>query len=372
MLARTTYKIGRLVEETHHFRSKIYVLLVALSLLFSIPLSPALGEPEGVAPGSSDSTIANSQRDLAIAVRDYEGALTQTEKSRRSIKLIAEQVDASNRQLEEAKKIYNKRMELYYRNGPISIIEFIFSAKTPYEFSSRMDMMANLGQQDLALINEVTGLQNDLNDRLKILGQKYQSQSRQKQTLASRRRMIEEQLRLEQERLNSVKQLGSIDGAMIASLPEKRDMPSRDIDPAQRAMDATQMIFPIDGAHAFCNTWGAPRSGGRHHQGTDIYANRGMPCVAVRDGVISTISTHGLAGLYVRLIDGDGTMYAYIHLDAFAEGLFEGQPVKQGDVVGYVGNTGNASGGACHLHFEIHPNGGGPVNPYPYLTNADI
>ena len=113
------------------------------------------------------------------------------------------------------------------------------------------------------------------------------------------------------------------------------------------------------------NDWGFPRSGGRFHEGNDLFAPRGRPAVAVVSGtVVQTIGR--LGGNQVKLFGDDGVGYYYTHLDRFgAKGR-----VSAGTAVGYVGNTGNAAGGPTHVHFEVHPGGGAAVNPYPRIVGV--
>ncbi len=128
--------------------------------------------------------------------------------------------------------------------------------------------------------------------------------------------------------------------------------------------------FPVGGLANYSDDWLYPRfSGGFHlHQGNDIFAATGVPVRAPFTGVART-STNGLGGLSVDVTLPDGTYVYMAHMNAFAPILASGQsvPVHQGDVVAFVGATGDAAGGASHDHFEIHPKGGAAVDPKPYL-----
>lgn len=120
-------------------------------------------------------------------------------------------------------------------------------------------------------------------------------------------------------------------------------------------------VCPIAGPVTFTNDWGMPRSGGRSHKGTDMINPYGTPNIAVVSGRI-TFDVSGLGGNGVHLWGDDGNLYYYAHLSRW-----EGQPrpVKQGEVVGYTGDSGNARGGIAHTHFQMHPGGKEPTNPYP-------
>jgi murein DD-endopeptidase MepM/ murein hydrolase activator NlpD len=130
-------------------------------------------------------------------------------------------------------------------------------------------------------------------------------------------------------------------------------------------------VFPVGTPNSFGNSFGADRMMGttyaHAHQGTDIMAPFGTPLLACERGIISKIGTDVLGGNKLWLKGESGTYYYYAHLQRFADGLANGQVVEAGQVIGYVGDTGNAKGGAPHLHFEIHPDGGRAVNPYPLL-----
>jgi murein DD-endopeptidase MepM/ murein hydrolase activator NlpD len=122
-------------------------------------------------------------------------------------------------------------------------------------------------------------------------------------------------------------------------------------------------VAPVRGTCRFANSWDASRGGGRAHVGVDLISPSGTPVVAVANGTL-TRRTQGaaLSGNAWWLTTSTGTYFFYAHLSSFASGLSVGSRVQAGDVIGYVGATGNAV--SPHLHFEIHPNGGEPVNPY--------
>lgn len=120
---------------------------------------------------------------------------------------------------------------------------------------------------------------------------------------------------------------------------------------------------PVAGRHSFTDTWGAARSGGRSHQGTDLMAAYGTPLAAVTSGVVRTASS-GAGGISLYLRGDDGVTYFYAHNSR--NSVSSGERVKAGEIVGAVGTSGNAPESAPHLHFERNP-GGGPVNPYSFL-----
>jgi murein DD-endopeptidase MepM/ murein hydrolase activator NlpD len=143
---------------------------------------------------------------------------------------------------------------------------------------------------------------------------------------------------------------------------------------------AGHILMPVVGVlpSQLTDTYEQARSGGRVHRALDILAPRGTPVVAAVDGTIRKLFTSNAGGLTIYQFDRDESrVYYYAHLDAYADGLREGEVVRQGTVIGYVGTTGNAPPGTPHLHFavEILPPTkewwkGEPVNPYPILTEA--
>ena len=126
-------------------------------------------------------------------------------------------------------------------------------------------------------------------------------------------------------------------------------------------------VFPVAGEASFTDDYGAPRAGTGWHQGNDLFAPTGTPLVAVADGTLSKVGVNTLGGNRLWLTDDAGNEFYYAHLSAYAPASVEGARVRAGQVIGFVGNTGQAITTPPHLHFEVHPGGGDSVDPYPYL-----
>jgi hypothetical protein len=162
-------------------------------------------------------------------------------------------------------------------------------------------------------------------------------------------------------------------GSAVAANPTKNGVPT--------------LLFPVAGATTYQDDFGDPRGDGPPHPGNDLLATKKTPVIAVEGGKVKFWTTSATAGCMLYLYGDSGTMYEYIHLNndktmkndnrgtcvagtAYAKGLKDGAHVSAGQQVGYVGDSGDANGIHPHLHFEVHPNGGEAVDPYPYLQAA--
>lgn len=144
------------------------------------------------------------------------------------------------------------------------------------------------------------------------------------------------------------------------------------------ALHARELRVPVAGVlpTRLQDSFAARRDGNRRHGAIDIMAPKGTPVVAADAGTVWKVRSNALGGLTVYTIDDERRfVYYYAHLDRYADGLTEGQRIARGDLLGYVGTTGNAPKNTPHLHFQLMRylgNGrwwdGDPINPYPYLT----
>ncbi len=128
------------------------------------------------------------------------------------------------------------------------------------------------------------------------------------------------------------------------------------------------LAMPVQGVGTkqLRDTWGASRSEGRSHQGIDIFAACGRPVQSATRGVIVRVGENKLGGQIVGVFGPGASFHYYAHLSRFAD-VSMGDEVEVGDLLGYVGNTGNAQGTPCHLHYGIYK-GGKAQNPYPLLA----
>lgn len=156
--------------------------------------------------------------------------------------------------------------------------------------------------------------------------------------------------------------------------------PGLSLNPPRRApstghppLTAGGYVFPIYGPSSFIDSFGAPRADVSWHHGDDIFAPLGAPILAVADGTLFSVGWNDIGGLRVWLRDTAGNEFYFAHLSALATRTANGIPVQAGDVIGFVGNTGDAQGTPYHLHFEIHPVSmlylgyDGAVDPTRYL-----
>jgi hypothetical protein len=148
-----------------------------------------------------------------------------------------------------------------------------------------------------------------------------------------------------------------------------------------------RLVFPVVGSVQYRDDFGEPR-GSTRHQGNDLMAPKRALAVAAEAGKVKLWTSSSRAGCMLYLYGDSGTTYIYVHLNndltrsndnrglnceagtAFAPGLKSGEHVEAGEWIAYVGDSGDADGGASHLHFEVHPGDGAAVSPYPYLRKA--
>lgn len=307
------------------------VVLLACSLAGASPLPSALAADRSQLQKQLDSVAAQYGK--------LESQLAETEEKRRKLESDLREAD---KVIGERSALMKVRANYIYRQGGVSTyLSDLLTAESFGIFFRRLYYIEVLGRGDTELIDGLRVTQSRADELFEQLAKAKARQTKLVEQMRDKKTELEAKLR------------GARSAAKVS-----------------RVRRFNSFTLPIGGAQAFANTWGARRSGGRRHKGTDVMARCGAPVVAVTDGVITNLHSGGNGGIMAYLRASNGDVFFYAHLRGYAPGIRSGSRVSVGQRIGINGNTGNARGGPCHVHFEWHRGGGSPVNPYPLLAAA--
>lgn len=281
----------------------------------------------------------------------YENALVELERTHDELADLRGREQRLQAEVDELRETLGTRARDVYKHGSSRVFDALLTASQPSDAIERATLFATIHQRERVGLDDTLALQASL-DQVRALARDRQD------------RLEELEVELEAAREELARELDDAE-VIVAALEE---MGSR-----QRTIqsDAHQGVYacPMDPAVThFIDSWGHPRSGGRSHRGTDIMGPMGAPVFAFTSGVIERMHSSARGGISLYLRADDGSTYFYTHLQGYAPGLSADQRVEAGELVAFNGNTGNARGGAPHIHFERHPGGGSAVNPYPSLV----
>ncbi len=341
---------------------------------------------------AENKAIQGLEGQIAVKDRAIEDVRASIANTSAQIARLQGEIDIANAKLIEQQRQLDKRAWVAYENGPGTSFDFLLSSTSLSDLSDRLEIINHAAQSDQDLINQV----ND---------QRRQLQAKQLRQRKLKANLHEQELKLQGQEAELQAQLSAAQGAadqlasdkaeadkQVKKLQKQRD---REIELARLAAAAAAAAHagstdgavghpfsacPVAGA-AYGDDFGAPRySGGFHpHAGNDMFATYGTPIKAPFSGS-AVDSSNTLGGLSVTVTGAAGYVYN-AHLSAF--GILGS--VSAGTVIGYVGNSGDAQGGAPHDHFEWHPNGipknphvspygysviGTAIDPYPYLNQV--
>jgi murein DD-endopeptidase MepM/ murein hydrolase activator NlpD len=312
----------------------VFVLVAALLA----PTSPA----HAATIAELQAQLSQIRSQLQPVTSAYDAAETTLQNTQYRIQQTNARITSASAKLMAAQDVLGARADALYRaGGDIGVFQFILGATTWDDLVTRMDYITMIADSDATLVRDVKDARAALQVRRTQLTAVAAAEKKDLAATAARQKSMETQLaakKLQYDRLLAA--IGAQSGGKYPPGPNG-------------------LIFPVRGIHAYSDTWGAPRSGGRHHMGTDIMSPRGTPVVAVANGVARP---H-----WITLTADNGWDYYYAHLTSYAVGHVR---VKAGQVIGYVGNTGDAAGGPTHLHFQMGPHGRW-VDPYPYLRQME-
>ena len=298
------------------------------------------------------------EAELRAATTELQAAEAALAKATDQLAYDQGQLAAADRQQRGARAALAGQAAAMYRSGGLAIADALLD-RDPSLVPGRVELATVLVSRHAQLIEDA-----------QVAGDAYRSVLGRVARGQERARALRDQARAAVRRL-------------AAGLEEARALEARLAREAQRRRAAARVAPTPSGGggaagpggtacilerpYSFVDSWGAARSGGRHHEGTDVMAPYGARVFAFVDGVVSRESSSTNGGIQLYLQGDNGVEYFYAHLSRYAVGT--GTRVRAGQLVAYNGQTGNARYTAPHTHFEVHL-GGGPVNPYPYLKRA--
>lgn len=307
------------------------------------------------------------QNRLDRTVADYHAAEARLAVTQDRIAQAQALLTEALKRLAQAQLAITRRANAIYRAGPVSVLQVLLEAEAFGDFVRRFALLERASGTDSAVIiraqrarAEIEELKTDLEERRRL----------ELQTAARLRSLTNDLGGLFRDAAaRESRLLAERDTALLRRQEQERRSRLAATVARRARFSPDGFVCPVDGPTAFTDSWGDPRGGGRRHEGVDMFAARGTPVAAVVEGTVGRMSTSSTGGIQLYLRGGDGTEYFYAHLNGYA-GVSPGQRVTAGTHVAFVGNSGNARGGAPHLHFEIHPGGGAPINPYPTVKAA--
>jgi murein DD-endopeptidase MepM/ murein hydrolase activator NlpD len=332
--------------------------------------------------------VAALQREADALAREYEAAQVRVARVEADMTRTRRALEAGKERSRRLRDLVRQRAVEGYVGGNASVVPMVFDdnvldGRRRLEFLSLANEPTERALGDLRVLDEELRVQQTRLERshreqaqaaeaLGRAGEDLQSKLTQAQAEqsaierkfqreeAARRRAEAARKRAEEQRAAQARASRASAGSSASPSDGSQSGASQ---VAEAPVPGASIVCPIQGPLSFVDSWGAPRSGGRRHQGVDLMSPFGTPNVAVVSGNVS-MRVGNLSGNSVYLYGDDGNTYYYFHLQSWA-----GSPrhVSQGEVVGYVGDSGNARGGPSHTHFEYHPGGGGAVNPYPLV-----
>jgi murein DD-endopeptidase MepM/ murein hydrolase activator NlpD len=296
--------------------------------------------------------------DLQTATAELQAAEAALAKATDQLAYDQGQLQAADRQAIGARAALAGQAAAMYRSGGLAIADALLD-QDPALVPGRLEMATVLATRHAQLIEDA-----------QVAGDAYRSALGRVTKGYERAKDLRDQARAAVSKLEAGLEEAQAVEARLVRL-ERRRRAAAKVTPAAAPAgggSAPGSSCILDRPYSYVDTWGAARSGGRSHQGTDVMAPHGARVFAIVNGVVSRESSSTNGGIQLYLQGDNGIEYFYAHLSGYAVGA--GTRVRAGQLVAYNGQTGNARYTAPHVHFEVHPGGGAPVNPYPYLRRV--
>lgn len=366
------------------------VILILLLALLAITPIPAGAQTQG-AVDDADAAQDRAYRQLLEANEAVGQALSELEAIDDEVHALGYTITVLDRKIiefdDQVADLRESAQELVveaYTNSGTGLVTAAFTAGSIQDLLTSQTLIGEATERDLASLDLLTAVNRE-NDRLKA---EVAEKRAEVEVLQENQKVLVERLANERSKADAIyaeaqdKYKDAYDryqaelrrqaeaearrlreeAARQAAANNSSGAASSSAAAGVPASSTPGLVCPVAGNTWFSNTWGAPRSGGRTHKGVDMMASTGTPLVAMDSGSIR-INWHYAGGRQVYVYADNGYFYYYAHLSAYPSGLANGQRVSKGQVIGYVGSTGNAS--VPHLHLGMGPSSGVYVNPYP-------
>jgi murein DD-endopeptidase MepM/ murein hydrolase activator NlpD len=332
-------------------------------LLFGLCVVALLlaGVPAGAAPLED---ARRRQRALAgelrAATAELQAAEAALARAGDQLAYDRAQLETADRRAAGARAALGGQAAAMYRSGGLAIADALLD-RDPALVPGRVELATVLVSRHAQLVEDA-----------QVAGDAYRSVLGRVTRGHQRARALRDQARAAVRRLEAGLEEARALEARLARLEQRRAArpaaaPPPPAGAASGGGSGSGSSCILERPYTYVDTWGAARSGGRHHQGTDVMAPHGARVLAFVPGVVSRESTSTNGGNQLYLQGDDGVEYFYAHLSGYA--VPTGTRVRAGQLVAYNGQTGNARFTAPHVHFEVHRSGT-PVNPYPYLRRV--
>ncbi|MCC7076341.1 MAG: peptidoglycan DD-metalloendopeptidase family protein [Acidimicrobiia bacterium] len=350
------------------------VLFICLSLLVSITALPAAGVTDADIQQARDRLAAARNKANAATARLHE--LTEKlEAAREQVARTEAEVKALQEEEGKLTATLRARAVAAYKAGfDVGSLRQMLGINALEDSTNGDVYMAAVLEADDRNLRKISTVRGDLEDKQRQLAAEAEVIRTTTEAAATEKRNIDAALATAQaEEQKLVEQKAAEDKARAeaaARALEEAKASSRGGESRQLvAAPPGGAVCPVQGAVSFTDSYGASRSGGRSHKGVDMMAMSGTPLVAITDGTIirASASESGLGGITLWLRDGAGNTYYYAHNKSNV--VDAGAQVSAGQLIAYVGNTGNARYTAAHVHFEYHPGGGDATNPTPLVAS---
>ncbi len=365
----------------------ILLLLIALLAVAPIPASAQTKTDVEKAQAAQDQAyqdLIEANQAVGEAISELEGIVAELQELNYTITRLDRKITEFDEQVESLRTSAQELVVEAYTNSGTGLVTAAFTAASIQDLLTSQTLIDHATERDLASLDLLTAVNRE-NDRLKAEIAEKQAEV---EDLEDQQTVVVERLSVERQKADQIfaeaeskyKDAYARYQAELRRQAEEAARRAREEAARQQAANNSSgaarssaaaglpasntpgLVCPVAGNTWFIDTWGAPRPGGRTHKGVDMSGAMGTPLVAMNSGKVR-LNWHSAGGRQVYVYGDDGNFYYYAHLSGYAAGLSNGQRVSKGQLVGYMGATGNAS--TSHLHLGMGRIGGAYVNPYP-------